>query len=262
MRSRSPTLSGVPRWSRAQLYPAAALGFAVMAGIAVFVVQSLAGGKALYASLWIAIGALLVLGGWLFGRQEDRLRHISVTDSLTGLTNRREFERRMEEELARAERHGLPLSLLLVDVDLLKEINDSGGHREGDRALLAVAEALRGSCRTVDIPARVGGDEFAVLAPTTSGHDALQLAARVQAHLRASRPAGGPRISISIGIADLEAAAEPGADGDLVEAADRALYRAKGGGRDRIALGGSDELEPVDLRSDRSPLRVMPGGKP
>jgi diguanylate cyclase (GGDEF)-like protein len=262
MRRSSPTLSGVPRWSRAQLYPAAGLGFAVLAGIAVFAVQSIAGGKALYASLWVAIGALLVLGGWLFGRQEDRLRHISVTDSLTGLTNRRELERRMDEELARAERHALPLSLLIIDVDLLKAINDSGGHREGDRALLAVAEALRGSCRSVDIPARVGGDEFAVLAPTTSGRDALQLAARVQATLRASRPPGGPRLTISIGVADLDAAAAQGLDGDLLEAADRALYRAKAGGRDRVALGGAGELEPVDPGADRSPLRVMPGGKP
>ena len=242
--------------------PAVGLGFAVVAGIAVFAVQSLAGGRALYASLWVVIGSLLVLGGWLFGRQEDRLRHISVTDSLTGLTNRRELERRLEEELARAVRHALPLSLVLIDVDLLKEINDSGGHREGDRALLAVAEALRGSCRSVDIPARVGGDEFAILAPTTSARDALQLAARVQANLRASRSAGGPRLSISIGIADIGSAAALGIDGDLLEAADRALYRAKSGGRDRIARCGADEPEPIDDRSGSRPLRVVPGGKP
>ncbi len=120
-----------------------------------------------------------------------------------------------------------------------------------------------GRAARLNIPARVGGDEFAILAPTTSARDAVQLAARVQANLRGSRPSGSPRLTISIGIADLEAAAAAGVDGDLLEAADRALYRAKGGGRDRIALSGSEDLEPLDPSADRSPpLRVMPGGKP
>jgi diguanylate cyclase (GGDEF)-like protein len=255
-----------PRWSRSQLYPAFALGFAVLAGVAVLAVRSVAGGRALYASLWCAIGALLVLGGWLFGRQEDRLRHISVTDSLTGLTNRRELERRLREELERAERHDLPLSLLLIDVDLLKAINDRSGHRAGDRALFAVAEALRGSCRSIDIPARVGGDEFAVLAPTTSACDAVQLATRVQIALRKVRPATDPPVSISIGIADL-ATACAGGERDLLEAADQALYRAKRGGRDRIALCADDESGELGAaggapgRSGPPSLRVVPGGK-
>jgi diguanylate cyclase (GGDEF)-like protein len=260
-------------WSRSRLYSAAGLGLAVLAGVGVLAIQSVAGGRALYASLWAVIGSLLVLGGWLFGRQEDRLRHISVTDGLTGLTNRREFERRLEEELDRADRHGLPLSLVLLDVDLLKAINDRSGHRAGDRALCAVAGALRSSCRSVDIAARVGGDEFAILAPTTSARDALQLAGRVQAALRdPRRAAGGPPLSLSIGVADLASAIAHG-ERDLLEAADRALYRAKSGGRDRIALGAELESEATIAavgavgavaageRATPPPLRVVPGGK-
>ncbi|HKE16002.1 MAG TPA: diguanylate cyclase [Kofleriaceae bacterium] len=261
-----------PHWSRSRLYSAAGLGFAVLAGVGVLAIQSVAGGRALYASLWVVIGALLVLGGWLFGRQEDRLRHISVTDGLTGLTNRREFERRLEEELDRADRHGLPLSLVLLDVDLLKAINDRSGHRAGDRALCAVADALRSSCRSVDIAARVGGDEFAILAPTTSARDALQLATRVQTALR-ERPAGAAPLSISIGVADVASASARG-ERDLLEAADRALYRAKSGGRDRIALGADVESDAPgaavgaagavasgELAASPPPLRLVPGGK-
>ncbi|HYU15645.1 MAG TPA: GGDEF domain-containing protein [Candidatus Acidoferrum sp.] len=231
--------------------------------MAVLLVQAIAGGRAIYATLWLAIGSLVVVGGWLFGRQEDRLRRISATDSLTGLTNRGELERRLEQERARAVRHGQPLSLLLIDVDLLKEINDGGGHRAGDRALLAVADALRGSCRSVDIAARVGGDEFAILAPSTSARDAVQLAARVQAGLRAGSPAAPFPVTVSIGIADLESAdaIDAGQGGfDLLEAADRALYRAKTAGRDRVAVHGADRSTPSSARVSPRPLRVLPGG--
>jgi diguanylate cyclase (GGDEF)-like protein len=249
-----------PRWTRSQLYPLAGLGFAVVAGFAVLTIQAIAGGRAIYASLWLVIAALLVLGGWLFGRQEDRLRRFSVTDSLTGLANRRELEHRLRQEVARAVRHELPLSVVLLDVDWLKQINDRGGHQAGDRALMAVAEALRSTCREVDIPARVGGDEFAILAPATNARDASQLASRVQASLRAASSAAGDAVTVSIGIADIESA---GGDRDLFDAADRALYQAKTRGRDRIALDGDDP--PADAGAVERPaqpsLRVVPGGK-
>ncbi|HTE55999.1 MAG TPA: GGDEF domain-containing protein [Kofleriaceae bacterium] len=227
----------------------------MLAGVGVLAVRSLAGGRALYLILWVLIGALLVLGGWLFGRQEDRLRHISVTDPLTGLTNRRELERRLGQELARAMRHRTPLSLLLVDVDLLKDINDRGGHRAGDRALLAVAASLRACCRATDIAGRVGGDEFAILAPDTSARDASQLAVRLQAALRSRVTAHDDKVTVSVGIADLDSLH---AAGDLLDAADRALYRAKSDGRDRASLYGSAGLPPA--AAEHPPLRVLPGG--
>ena len=259
-RSTTPRVS---RWTRAQVYPVVGLGLAGLAGVAGLILASFTGGRAIYAGLWVFFGALLIVGGWVFGRQEDRLRRISVTDPLTGLANRRELERRLEQELERAARHGVPLSLLLIDVDHLKEINDRGGHRAGDRALGEVADAMRRSARSVDTPARVGGDEFAILAPTTSARDAVPLAARVQAALRARNAAGSDPISVSIGIADLDSAAELGADRDLFEAADRALYRAKTSGRDRVALHGVDGLVDASAAIDRDTppsLRILPGG--
>lgn len=263
MPHRSTTQPG-SRWTRAQVYPVAGLGFGGLGGLAGLLVQSFTGGPAIYVSLWVFFAALLAVGGWVFGRQEDRLRRISITDPLTGLANRRELERRLQQELERAARHGQPLSLLLVDVDLLKEINDRGGHRAGDRALEEVADAMRRSARSIDTPARVGGDEFAILAPTTSARDAVPLAARVQAALRTGSADGSDPISVSIGIADLESAAELGADRDLFEAADRALYRAKTSGRDRVALHGVDGLVDVSgatVDRDTPPsLRVLPGG--
>jgi diguanylate cyclase (GGDEF)-like protein len=221
-----------PRWTRSRLYPLAGLGLALATGGAAAVLRSSVGGRALDTGLWLVIVATLVVGGWLFGRQEDHLRRVSVTDPLTGLPNRRELDQRMELELARAARHGTPLSLLLVDVDRLKDINDRHGHRKGDRALQAVAAALSGSCRAIDVPARMSGDEFAVLVPGAHARDAVQLAARVHAFLRLVGAVGGERVSVSIGIADLDSAGGR----DLVDAADTALYRAKAAGRDRFAM--------------------------
>lgn len=227
-----------PRWTRSRLYPLAGLGLALATGGAAAALRSTVGGRVLDAALWLLVVATLVVGGWLFGRQEDHLRRVSVTDPLTGLPNRRELDQRMELELARAARHGTPLSLLLIDVDRLKDINDRHGHRRGDRALQTVAAALTGSCRATDVPARMSGDEFAILAPGASGRDAIQLASRVHAFLRLVGAVGGERVSVSIGIADLESADRC----NLVDAADAALYRAKASGRDRFAMHGAAPL--------------------
>jgi diguanylate cyclase len=238
-----------PGRNRSYLYPAVGLVLALIAGSAAVMLRSV-GGRGLYAALWLVIASLLVIGGWLFGRQEDRLRRISLTDPLTGLANRRELEHRMTVERARAARDRSPLSLVLVDVDRLKAINDRGGHRMGDRALVAVADALRGSCRATDVPARLGGDEFAVLAPATAARDATQLAARLQAILRLIGSIDGERVSVSIGVADLDSAVGH----DLFDAADLALYRAKADGRDRIALHDA----PAPARQAPAALRALP----
>src|SRR6185503_6605263 len=132
------------------------------------------------------------------------------------------------EELLRADRYGTPLALLIVDVDHLKQVNDRAGHTAGDRALAAVADAMRRSCRATDLPARVGGDELAVLASSTTAAEAVTLAERI----RASLP---PSLSVSIGVADLDGAAAETVEA-LYIAADQALYRAKTAGRDQVAI--------------------------
>jgi diguanylate cyclase (GGDEF)-like protein len=154
---------------------------------------------------------------------EDRLRELSVRDPLTGLANYRELMDVLEAEIRRSQRTERSFAFLFLDVDGLKDINDRRGHLVGSRALCRVAEALRATCRTVDTPARYGGDEFAVLLPETGEAAALQVARRFSDRLAADPEP--PAVSASVGVAVYPR------DGQTAEAllgfADRALYQAR-----------------------------------
>ena len=159
-----------------------------------------------------------------------RERRAAVTDSLTGLLNRRGFDERLREELERAARTGQELSILVLDCDDLKRINDEHGHERGDAVLQGIARLMRESKRLSDVAARLGGDEFGLILPDTSASAAATVAERLRtgiAALDAANPA-----TASIGIASVPA------DGTtstaLMRAADRALYRAKRGGKNRL----------------------------
>jgi len=188
----------------------------------------------LYGYLTVATMFMFVMLGRTLGARQDDLAKTSITDPLTKLHNRRHVYMRLEEELARAARHHVPFTLLLIDVDHLKDINDRGGHEAGDRALICVGEALRNTCRSTDLPARYGGDEFVVLLPSTTGEQAVGLCERIRNALR-QNAAGLPiPLTVSIGIA--EPGAEISSADALFEAADAALYAAKRAGRDRVTL--------------------------
>lgn len=181
--------------------------------------------------------ALLALCGFLVGRREGRLWRSAITDPLTSISNRRHFELRLDSALGSAGRGGMPLSLLVIDVDDLKRVNDRHGHRAGDLALRLVAEALHTACRSRDLLARYGGDEFVVIAARTRGFEAAVLADRIRvtlAELVCRRPFQAA-LTVSVGVADLAAAGAPTAEA-LFGAADRALYRAKESGRDRTVV--------------------------
>jgi len=169
------------------------------------------------------------------------LAELSITDSLTGLANRRAFDARLVDEVSRAVRHGTPLALLIVDVDHFKRYNDRYGHAAGDDCLKAVAAVLRASAgRPTDLVARVGGEEFALLLPHEAGRGALALAQRclraldAEAIPHADSPVA-PQVTVSIGVADLWGCGmrDPAA---LFAAADAALYAAKGQGRHRAVV--------------------------
>lgn len=167
-----------------------------------------------------------------------RTEHLAMTDALTGVYNRRRFTEVLRREWAIARRYKHPLSLLLVDVDHFKPVNDTDGHAAGDEVLKRVAQILGGDIREVDVCARYGGDEFVLLLPHTPAESAGVVATRVQAKLsRAQLEWTGEarRIALSIGIASSEDGTLATPD-DLVEAADRALYEAKRGGRDRSVI--------------------------
>ncbi len=184
----------------------------------------------------------------LIAQLEERVRErtaelerLSMTDALTGIANRRSFDRYFESEWNRAVRTRQPLSLILVDIDLLKELNDSRGHSAADEAIKAVAQCLQSVAkRSTDLAARIGGDEFALILPDTSLEGALKIAEKVQAGVD-SLDIHHPRSPVSTRITVSQGAvtAMPNLKNtlsDLLCEADRALYRAKNTGRSRIVV--------------------------
>lgn len=155
---------------------------------------------------------------------EDRLRQLAVTDPLTGLANYRHLVRVLSAEIERVGRTARPFAVLFLDLDELKRVNDRYGHLTGSRALIRLANAIRASCRTVDVPARYGGDEFAVILPESDERAAQHVAQRIAARLVSDGE--HPRVTVSIGVAIYPR------DGVFAEAlidrADHALYGAKG----------------------------------
>ena len=170
----------------------------------------------------------------------DVLEHRSVTDPLTGLFNRYHFDAALKRELARSLRYQARLSVVLLDVDQLKTVNDRWGHLAGDRVLARVAEAIQNSLRQTDIPSRHGGDEFAIILPDTDVRAARLVAERIRANVKASVGAGilpdGPiTVTVSEGLAELPLAAPTLSEAQLMMAADQALYLAKGQGGNCVA---------------------------
>jgi diguanylate cyclase (GGDEF)-like protein/PAS domain S-box-containing protein len=175
-------------------------------------------------------------------RSELRLRHMANHDSLTGLLNRRAYERRLEEHLSRGERYGHDGAVLVIDLDDFKEVNDTLGHRAGDDLIVRVAGALATRLRESDTLARLGGDEFAILTPTGGTAEAERLAESLLETVRLERAARGPGgrarpMTASIGIAPLASAVDLSAEEALINA-DLAMYDAKEAGRDRSETYG------------------------
>jgi diguanylate cyclase (GGDEF)-like protein len=165
----------------------------------------------------------------------QRLIELVGTDPLTGCLNRRALEMRLRREWRATKRRGSPLAVLAVDLDNFKPINDTFGHPAGDMVLRELADVMRATLRDTDVIARVGGDEFVLLLPDTAWTGAITLAERLRRHVDEETFAGEHQIplTISIGIALARGTDDVRAT-DLLEEADRSLYRAKTGGRNRI----------------------------
>ena len=165
--------------------------------------------------------------------QAGEFEQLSVTDSLTGLLNRRYLEQRLNEEIIRSNRNGSPMSFLMIDVDEFKSYNDNFSHPEGDKALQIVANCLRETLRGADVAARYGGEEFSILLPQTSSEEAEIIAERVRERVeKACFP--NRQVTISIGIASC--CIDFKSSEALISAADKALYEAKRQGRNNLKI--------------------------
>ncbi len=163
----------------------------------------------------------------------EEMEHRARTDFLTGLPNHHFFQTTLAAELVRAQRHNHPLSLLIIDLDFLKDVNDRFGHPTGDTVIRSVGETIRVSCRDFDFAARYGGEEFTVILPETPLTGAIQVADRIRERIRFMVFPGVGHITASIGVSNYPVNAL--AKEDLIRVADQALYVAKNNGRDRVA---------------------------
>jgi len=166
----------------------------------------------------------------------EAVQRQAVTDELTGLYNHRRFQEAMAAETERAKRFAQPMSLVMLDIDNFKRVNDTYGHQQGDRVLAEVARVLRESSREIDAPARYGGEELAVVLPQTDIEGAFQLAERVRQEVAALdiplvEGIGAISVTASLGVASMPGNAQDG--GGLIAAADAALYEAKHAGKNK-----------------------------
>ncbi len=181
----------------------------------------------------------------------NRAEVLALTDDLTGLPNRRAFNSRAEQELARSARHPCHVAVLMLDVDEFKAVNDQFGHAVGDQVLQAVAQAMRSGSRVEDVLARLGGDEFALTLSNTDAVGAVRAAERVRRAFAELSAAMGVCCSISIGLSTSEATPRR----ELIAAADQALYRSKALGRNRVEVwAGPLGIRPVSPHLSGSPV--------
>ena len=170
---------------------------------------------------------------------ESKLEKLALYDALTGLYNRGSFDEALQDELIRASRYGKYTSLLLIDIDFFKNVNDTYGHQAGDNVLKSIANTISSLKRCSDYAARYGGEEFAIILPETTSEDAMTMAERIRAAVAGKEFKISKKVTIhltiSIGIGSSMKQISPEL---LIETADRALYKAKENGRNQIQYLG------------------------
>ena len=169
----------------------------------------------------------------------EQTKQLAVTDGLTGISNRPNMEQALQNEFERSMRYGAPLSVVLLDVDHFKGVNDTYGHQKGDEILVAIASLLKKVCRTNDIAARYGGEEFLMILPQSNAQGAFKIAERVREEMMKMNFTGNESnfsVTTSCGVAELDRDFIKNTD-QLVAIADHALYEAKNSGRNKTIIG-------------------------
>ena len=168
----------------------------------------------------------------------EQTNKLEVTDGLTGISNRQSLVKSLQIEFERSKRYNSPLSLIILDVDHFKDVNDTFGHQKGDEILIAFAALLKKACRTNDIAARYGGEEFLMILPQSNAQGAFKIAERVREEMMKISFTGNESnfaVTVSCGVAEFNKDYE--SINKLIAAVDQALYEAKNGGRNRTILG-------------------------
>jgi len=191
----------------------------------------------LYGYMTITTGIVFSLLGYLIGRREQMITSLALTDGLTALYNKRYFKHRLQEEFARHQRYGKPLSLIQIDLDHFKQINDRYGHHTGDEVLKKVASIVMANCRQNETAARVGGEELCIIAYDCTEQMATLIAERIRHAIESSQfeqQGQALHITASFGISTTtESTKTPWA---VYQHADEALYVAKRNGRNRVMV--------------------------
>jgi diguanylate cyclase (GGDEF)-like protein len=188
----------------------------------------------------------------------ERALHLAFTDNLTGLYNRRYLLDQLDREFARAARNESPMSLVMMDLDGLKTINDRFGHIEGDVVLKKLGRILKQNTRASDTAARWGGDEFVLLAPDTDSKGAYIIGERIRTQTEQCRPKiSGEELSFSISVGIASYPVHPSRVTELIKRADEAMYNAKGLGKNRVCVfsNGQAEHSCVPKRNRRDPVK-------
>ena len=176
-----------------------------------------------------------------FKRYLDTCEEAAFTDHLTGLANRRRFERQLEREVTRTLRYGRPFCLLMLDIDHFKQVNDTYGHEAGDEAIRQLSKTLQAGTRGIDLAARIGGEEFAVILTETNFEVGVEVAERLRQAIKQEEIPTVGHITASFGVVEFPACAQTGRD--LLMVADAAMYEAKRQGRDRVERGHCTQAE-------------------
>jgi diguanylate cyclase (GGDEF)-like protein len=210
----------------------------------------------------LPVTAIIAFASVLMSVLRERLDHLigdlersASTDGLTGLPNRRAWNAAFDREIERAQRTGIPLSIAVFDLDRFKAINDCLGHAEGDRALVRFSNLIATECRSFDLPGRLGGEEFGLLLVGANAEGAAAFAERLRGRLELVTQHDETPFTVSTGVAEFGVHADtPDA---MMLAADRALYRAKDEGRDRVVVADLPPLARAEASDGEAPLDAL-----
>jgi diguanylate cyclase (GGDEF)-like protein len=215
-------------------------------GLALFAVLTKRDPDLYWLSIVLAAGGTIVFAllGRMIGSRDEALAELSETDALTGLANRRSFDRRLDLELSRAWRYGVKSALVMIDLDHFKTLNDRFGHRAGDEVLRRVASILHAEKRAGDLVVRYGGEEFAAILSDTTIDEARNWAERARQRIAGCRIAWqGAELAITASFGIAGATSWAVTKERLVESADQALYAAKGRSRNVVITAAPDSAE-------------------